>query len=46
VKRELSGILQFDVAVMEVRPIALKLFGERKCSYSSYWMERMINDKS
>ncbi len=44
VKRELSGILQFDRAAIEAKPIALQLFRERKRNYSSYWVERIIND--
>ena len=45
VKRELSGILEFDRAVLEARPTALRLFRERRTSYESYWVEKFIDDK-
>lgn len=45
VKRELSGILEFDKAVQEARPVALKLFDERRLSYASYWTDKFIDDK-
>ncbi len=44
VKRELGGILQFDMAAAQAKPITLQLFRERKSNYSSYWVERIIND--
>jgi transposase len=44
-KRELSGRLQFDIAVQEARSIALKLFSNRRLSYTSYWTGRFIDDK-
>lgn len=45
VKRELSGILEFDRAVQEAKPTAIKLFRERKVNYTSYWSEKFINDR-
>lgn len=45
VKRELSGILEFDRAVQEAKPIALKLFDERRPSYTSHWTQKFIHDK-
>jgi putative transposase len=45
IKRELSGILQFDSAIMKAKPIALGIFDERRYSYSSYWVKKIINDK-
>lgn len=45
VKRELSGILEFDKAVQEARPIALKLFSERRLGYTEDWAEKFIDDK-
>jgi len=44
-KRELSGRLQFDTAVQEARAIALRLFSQRRLSYTSHWTERFIDDK-
>jgi len=44
-KGELSGILEFDSAVQEVKPIALKLFSDRRLSYTVYWTEKFIHDK-
>jgi len=44
-KRELSGIPEFDRAVEEAKPIAMKLLGERRMSYTAYWTKKFINDK-
>lgn len=41
VKRELSGILKFDRAVQKAKPIALKLFSERRMGYTAHWTEKL-----
>ena len=45
VKREVSGILDFDRAVFEAKGIALKLFNDRKMSYAKHWSEIFICPK-
>jgi len=44
-KRELSGILEFDRAVQEAKPVALELFSERRRGYTSHWAQKFIDDK-
>ena len=44
-KGELSGILKFDTAVQEAKPTALKLFSNRRLSYTAYWTKKFIHDK-
>ena len=42
-KRELSKILDFDEMINRSEEIALDIFGERKYSYSKYWVEEFIS---
>jgi len=42
-KRELSSTLDFDVMIERSERIALELFGERKYSYSRYWVDEFIS---
>ena len=42
-KGELSGILDFDEMFERSESIALELFGERKYSYSRYWVNEFIS---
>ena len=41
-KRELGGILDFDEMIERSESIALELFGDRKYSYSGYWVDEFI----
>jgi len=43
-KGGLSGILEFDNTVQE-KPIAFKLFSDRRLSYTAQWTEKSIDDK-
>jgi len=45
-KRELSSILDFDEMVERSEGTALELFGERKQSYSRYWVEKFISEEN
>ena len=42
-KRELSKILDFDEMINRSEEIALDIFGERRYSYSKYWVEEFIS---
>jgi len=42
-KRELGSILDFDDMIERSEEIALDIFGERKYSYSKYWVEEFIS---
>jgi len=42
-KRELGSILDFDKMIKKSEEITIKLFGERKNSYSKYWVEEFIS---
>jgi len=42
-KRELSSILDFDEMIERSEGVALDIFGERKYSYSRYWVDEFIS---
>lgn len=44
-KRELAAKLDFDGMIEASGPTALKLFGERKHTYSANWVESFISEK-
>ncbi|MHC1583243.1 MAG: transposase [Methanosarcinales archaeon] len=45
-KRELSSILDFDKMIERSEGISLELFGEKKYSYSGYWVDEFISIRS
>lgn len=45
-KRELAAKLNFDAMVDASGPTTLRLFSERRLSYTSYWTEKFICDGS